>query len=106
MQRQRMCLAIAADTDRVYQEIPKKGFTLELEAAQKGIAEAQFSVGVCFSRGEGVRRDLEQAFSWYLKAAKKGHTDAAYNVGYFFRVVAAEAKALRKQATGTPAPKS
>lgn len=62
----------------------KKGFTLQLQAANRGVIEAQFSVGVCFSRGEGVAADDNMALKWYLKAAKRGHDDAACNVALFY----------------------
>ena len=62
----------------------RKGFTLELEAAKKGVTEAQFSVGVCFSRGEGVSANFAKAFKWYLAAARKGHDEAAHNVACYY----------------------
>jgi hypothetical protein len=43
-----------------------------------------YSVGVCISRGEGVRRNKKAALEWFLKAAKKGHGEACYNVAYYY----------------------
>ena len=57
---------------------------MQLEAARRRVLEAQFSVGVCFSRGEGVRAEPRQAFQWFLRAAKRGHKDAAHNVGHLY----------------------
>jgi hypothetical protein len=53
-------------------------------AARAKYVEAQFSLGVCLSRGEGVSANPREAFKWYLRAAKQGHDDAAYNVGLFY----------------------
>ena len=64
----------------------KKGFELELRAAKQGELEAQFSVGVCLSRGEGITVDDKEAFHWYLRAAKRGHPDAAHNVAHFYEM--------------------
>jgi TPR repeat protein len=55
-----------------------------MDAAKRGVLEAQFSVGVCFSRGEGIRRDPGLAFRWYLAAARRGHPDAAHNLALYY----------------------
>lgn len=79
-----MCLASATAMAWECPSSRAKGFLMELDAARKGDTEAQFSVGICFSKGQGTAVDPRQAFKWYLKAAKRGHDDAAYNVGYFY----------------------
>jgi uncharacterized protein len=43
-----------------------------------------FSVGVCLSRGEGVRQNKKAALEWFRKAAEKGHGEAYFNVAYYF----------------------
>jgi TPR repeat protein len=79
-----------------------------LEAAKKGVVEAQFSLGVCFSTGDGVTADLNQAFKWYLIAAKRGHKDAAHNIAYFYktgrgvRINKAKAEFWYNRAEGKP----
>lgn len=40
--------------------------------AQKGDASAQFQLGFCYSKGEGVAQDYKQAVYWYKKAALNG----------------------------------
>ena len=45
-------------------------------AADKGLKEAQFSLGDMYEHGTGVERDLGQALEWYSKAAEKGHARA------------------------------
>lgn len=41
--------------------------------AEKGSAEAQYYLGECYRRGEGVRSDFNQALKWYFQAAEQGH---------------------------------
>ena len=38
-------------------------------AAERGDANAQFILGECYSKGEGVKKDYERAAYWYRKAA-------------------------------------
>jgi len=50
-------------------------------AADAGDADAQFSLGGCYSQGDGVAKDAEQAVSWYRRAADAGDADAQFNLG-------------------------
>ena len=43
------------------------------EAAKKGLAEAQYHLGLCYETGTGVRKTKKSAVSWYQKAADQGH---------------------------------
>lgn len=54
---------------------------LYMELAQKGIAEGQYNLGVCYEQGDGVQQDFKQAVYWYKKAAEQGHAKAQYNLG-------------------------
>lgn len=58
-----------------------KAFEFMLQSAGAGIDEAQFSVGVMYSGGEGVGQDYQSAVSWYEKAARQGQTEAMNNLG-------------------------
>lgn len=57
-----------------------------LKAAQNGNAEAQFRLGYCYSKGDGVEQSDVFAAEWYRKAAVQGHAQAQNNLGtcYFF----------------------
>jgi TPR repeat protein len=55
----------------------KRGFEMVLAAASRGEPFAQYAVGVCYEKGEGVRVDTRAAFRWYLRAAKRGYAPAA-----------------------------
>ena len=52
-----------------------------LPLAQGGDAKAQFNVGVLYSEGRGVDRNMAEAMAWWTKAAKQGHVRAAHNLG-------------------------
>lgn len=47
-----------------------------LEAAERGVVDAQFNLAVCFERGEGVARDPRKAVEWYARAADQGDVNA------------------------------
>ena len=51
------------------------------EAADSGIPNASYNLGVLYHQGLGVERDLDRALYWYREAAKKGHPEAQYNLG-------------------------
>ena len=46
------------------------------KAAEQGYANAQYSIGIMYRRGEGVEQDYSQAMDWFRKAAEQGHVDA------------------------------
>src|SRR5579859_6332273 len=43
----------------------RRDFALALAAAKIRVVEAQYSVGVCYERGQGVPADPKKAFRWY-----------------------------------------
>ena len=51
------------------------------KAADQGLAEAQFRLGVSYELGEGVPQDNSQAASWYRKSAEQGNASAQWNYG-------------------------
>jgi len=52
-----------------------------LAKAEKGDAEAQFKLGVCYEKGQGVMTNCEEAVRWYRMAAEKGNAQAQCNLG-------------------------
>lgn len=62
-------------------EQPALAFQFALEAAEKGLAEAQFNIGECYAAGTGVEVDLDQARAWYQRAAEQGQAPALYALG-------------------------
>ncbi len=53
-----------------------------LPLAEKGMAAAQYKLGVMYENGQGVPRDLAAAEKWYALAAEKGYSIAQYNLGF------------------------
>jgi TPR repeat protein len=53
-------------------------------AKETGFAIAEYMVGWCFDKGEGVEQNWTKAVEWYTKAAEKGLSAAMYNLGYCF----------------------
>ena len=51
------------------------------QAAEQGDAEAQFKLGLCYYKGEGVPQNYAEAVKWYRKAAGQGYAQAQYNLG-------------------------
>ena len=51
------------------------------EAAQNGIANAKYNLGVLHHQGLGVKQDISKAMALYKEAADKGHAEASYNLG-------------------------
>ena len=44
--------------------------------ANAGIVDAQFMIGLMYSRGEGVERDFIEAYKWLKLADDRGHQKA------------------------------
>jgi len=51
------------------------------EAAEGGVANARYNLGVLYHQGMGVERDIKKAITWYESAAQLGHPEAQYNLG-------------------------
>jgi hypothetical protein len=51
------------------------------QAAEKGHAEGQYELGVCYEKGIGVEKDLGNAVSWYRKSAQAGFADGQLAYG-------------------------
>ena len=53
-------------------------------AARRGLAEAQYELGVAYDRGLGVTQNHATAAGWYQRAAEQGLTDAQYNLAALY----------------------
>ena len=53
-------------------------------AADKGHAEAQCMIGMCYEDGKGVKKDTKEAVKWYQQAADRGNVEAMYRMGQCF----------------------
>lgn len=53
--------------------------------AQTGDAEAQYQLGIMYSRGTGdVQKSYADSFEWLSKAAEQGHAKANYHLGSLY----------------------
>jgi len=50
-------------------------------AAEQGIAQAQYSLGLAYTDGKGVPQDDSKAVMWYRMAAEQGTAYAQNNLG-------------------------
>ncbi len=51
------------------------------EAADNGVANAKYNLGVLHHQGLGVNKNIDRAMSLYEDAAELGHPEAQYNLG-------------------------
>ena len=51
------------------------------KSAERNLAVAQHSLGVCYALGQGVAKDDEQAVKWYRKAAEQNDADSQIALG-------------------------
>lgn len=54
--------------------------------AEAGDAVAQYNLGVCYAKGEGVAKDEVEAVKWCRKAAEQGHAHAQYSLGVCYAI--------------------
>jgi len=64
----------------VNQNYERAGFWFR-QAADRGIGNAAYNLGVLFQQGLGQPQDLQRALDWYRRAAQLGHPEAQYNLG-------------------------
>lgn len=56
------------------------------EAAEQGLGDAQFSLGLMYEKGRGVPQGYAQAAAWYRKATEQGHVDAQCHLGVAYDI--------------------
>ena len=54
------------------------------QKALSGDAEAQFKLGFCYDKGQGVDKNSLEAFQWFQKAAEQGHAKAQFNLAVMY----------------------
>lgn len=60
-------------------------FPLLKAAAEKGHKKAQYRLGRCYDKGNGVEENNTLAFEWYLKSAEQGFAKAQFQVGKSYK---------------------
>ena len=69
-----------AGHDNVKQNLPRAVQWFQ-EAANNGISNAKYNLGVLYHQGMGVDKNLDKAMQLYTQAADLGHPEAQYNLG-------------------------
>ena len=67
--------------DAYKREDYKTSYKLILPLAKKGLAQAQYNLGVMYGNGKGVAKDYSKAIKWWNLAADQGNGKAQYNLG-------------------------
>jgi hypothetical protein len=70
------------DSDKV--KIDAKTIRRWRKLAKQGNADAQYSLGVAYHEGEGVKQDDKKAVYWWQKAAEQGIAKAQYHLGFAY----------------------
>ena len=53
-------------------------------AGEQGYGQAQYNLGLMYSRGEGVQKDDKEAVKWYHLSAEQGISGAQSNLGLMY----------------------
>ena len=53
--------------------------------AEKGEAQAQFSLAMAYLNGRGVLQNFQTAFKWFDQAAQQNHAESQYRLGLMYR---------------------
>ncbi len=51
------------------------------KAADQGISDAQYNLGLLYLIGRGVSKNEAEAAAWFLKVAEQGQVDAEFGLG-------------------------
>ena len=68
------------DAKKYVQAIPKLR-----AAAEQGHKKAQYRLGKCYDKGNGIKEDDKLAAQWYAKAAAQGHAKSQYELGKCYK---------------------
>jgi TPR repeat protein len=60
-------------------------FMQSQQAARSGDAKDQYTLGMLYLQGRGIKRNVEKAIDWLGKAAQHGQVDAQYQMGIVYR---------------------
>ncbi len=55
-----------------------------LKAAEMGLAQAQYAIGMMYLKGKGVKQSDQMAVKWFKEAADQGHSQAQFNLGKMY----------------------
>jgi len=70
-----LCLALTAQA---------QDFESTKQAAEKGDAQAQYSLGGMYYNGQGVAKDYAEAAKWWRASAEQGNAEAQNDLGAIY----------------------
>jgi localization factor PodJL len=76
------------------------------KAADRGVADSQFNLGILYARGIGVEQNLAESFKWFSLAAAQGDADSAHKRDDVAKRLDAQSLAAAKLAIQTFTPES
>ena len=62
----------------------KRAYALAQPLAEKGDAEAQYTLAILYHLGWGITKGYQQAKKWMTKAARQGHKEAQSTLGWWY----------------------
>lgn len=71
-----ICLTSCGGKSKSEVNIPTEYCEELVKLAEEGNAEAQYRLGMCLGKGQGVSQDANEAGKWIEKAAAQGHAEA------------------------------
>jgi localization factor PodJL len=76
------------------------------KAADRGVADSQFNLGILYARGIGVEQNLAESYKWFSLAAAQGDADSVHKRDDIAKRLDAQSLAAAKLAiqTFTPEP--
>ncbi|WP_338813141.1 tetratricopeptide repeat protein [Bernardetia sp. Wsw4-3y2] len=75
-----MAVASIYLVDKNYNE----GFKWTKLAAQQGVVEAQYYVGMMYLEGKGTTKNYTEAIKWHKEAIKSNHAEAMFSLGALY----------------------
>jgi len=72
---------VMEDENKIKQDYTK-AVQLFKEGRDLGCVRAANNLGMCYERGIGVERDIEEAYECYLEAASEGFSQGMFSLGY------------------------
>ena len=57
------------------------------QKAEEGDADAQYLLGVCYIRGNNVKRNPNEAVKWFYKSAEQGYIKAQHYLNYCYHYI-------------------
>ena len=75
-------LNLYAEMPLVFSDISAGVFRFQIKLAEQGNPEAQYKVGEMYEAGNGVKKDMNTAITWFEKAASQNHEKAGYKLLY------------------------